>query len=467
MRRFLAHAFDQLSALSGNLLVGVRWCLLLPARGRLSGGADQAVLLVLVVGAAVFAYDYLLALPPRSFNQPGLNRFAAVVLLSLFTAYLLGRRADRAGGLLRWFVGGMAILPPLLAVSASWHLLVRLGIVGDVDPAGLEAIVVAWGILVALRALADLLEAARPRRFLATGMVLWLHLRVVDALPAEPFWQHDAPYAPPAVNVEATFHAQPALVAEALAGLARQRAGVTDLYFVGVAGDAEEEPLLHDVQFVRSLFDRRFDTAGRSLALINHPSTVDRTPIADAHNLRDVLHGLAKVMNPDEDVLFLFLSSHGTADQELWIDFWPLWLNNLPAEELKSALDDAGIKWRIIFISSCYSGGFIDALRDDFSLILSDAGSDGLSYFGDPGQLSMFVDSYFDHALRDGFSFLDAYPLAVEQVRRLEREAGIADLSKPQMFVGSAIGAKLLQLERRLRGTASAGLVSDQPPVPQ
>jgi Peptidase C13 family len=462
VRRFSAQVADQLAALVGNLSIGARWSLLLPARRRLCCGPDQAVLLVLVAGAAAFAYDYLLALPPRSFNQPALNRFAAVVLLSLFTAYLVDRTAQQSGGPLRWFVAGMAILPSLLAVAVSWRLLVRSGLFAGADPVGLESAVIVWCVAVSCRVFSDVLGSAGPRGFLIAAAVLWLHLQVAGALPEEAFWRHVEPYTPPEVNVEATFHAQPALVAQAFAGLAAQRAGVEDLYFVGVAGDAEEEPLLHEVQFVRSLFDRRFDTARRSLALINHPSTVDRVPIADAHNLREVLRRLGQLMNPEEDVLFLFLSTHGMEDQELWIDFYPLWLNNLSAEELKSALDDSGIKWRVIVISSCYSGGFIDVLRDDFSLILTDANAEGLSYFGEPPErLSIFVDSYFRHALHDSFSFLDAYPLAVEQVRRLEQEAGIAEPSKPQISIGSQIGAKLRRLEERLHAPETADLVTN------
>lgn len=120
MRRFSAQVADHLAALVGNLSIGARWSLLLPARRRLSCGPDQGILLVLVAGAAAFAYDYLLVLPPRSFNEPALNRFAAVVLLSLFAAYLVDRTAKRPGSPLSWFVAAMAILPSLLAVLVGW-----------------------------------------------------------------------------------------------------------------------------------------------------------------------------------------------------------------------------------------------------------------------------------------------------------------------------------------------------------
>ena len=48
-----------------------------------------------------------------------------------------------------------------------------------------------------------------------------------------------------------------------------------------------------------------------------------------------------------------------------------------------------------------------------------------------------------------------------EQVRRLEQEAGIAEPSTPQISIGSRIGAKLRRLERRLRATATGGLLTN------
>ena len=51
----------------------------------------------------------------------------------------------------------------------------------------------------------------------------------------------------------------------------------------------------------------------------------------------------------------------------------PLELAPLTAPALRSLLDDAGIKWRIIVVSACYSGGFVDALQDDNTLIVTAA----------------------------------------------------------------------------------------------
>ena len=91
--------------------------------------------------------------------------------------------------------------------------LVRSGLVADIDAVGLEGAAIVWCVAVSCRVFSDVLGSARPRGFLIAAAVLWVHLRVAGALPEEAFWRHVEPYTPPEVNVEATFHAQPALVA--------------------------------------------------------------------------------------------------------------------------------------------------------------------------------------------------------------------------------------------------------------
>ena len=37
----------------------------------------------------------------------------------------------------------------------------------------------------------------------------------------------------------------------------------------------------------------------------------------------------------------------------------------LNPEVLRQALDETGIKWRVVAVSACFSGGFIEPLRSD------------------------------------------------------------------------------------------------------
>ncbi len=265
---------------------------------------------------------------------------------------------------------------------------------------------------------------------------------------------------PPRLNAEHIFYAQPELVDRAVAGLSPERSGVTDLYLVAFAGYARQNVFRYEAEKVTALFDARFDTKGRSVALINNAETADRTPIASATNLKNVLAGVAARMNRDEDVLFLFLTSHGSP-QSFVVEFSPLWLNSISPADLDQMLDEAGIKWRVVVVSACYSGGFMDPLKDDNSLIITAARADRTSFgCSNENEYTYFGDAYFNQELRRQSSFIAAFDSAAATIAKRERAEDLPS-SEPQIYVGSAIRAKLAEFERRL--SAGQAVPLDRP----
>ena len=252
------------------------------------------------------------------------------------------------------------------------------------------------------------------------------------------------------VNVEKIYYRQFRLIGQATRELAKQRPGVPDLYFVGFAGDAHQDVFLREMRSVGKLFEDRFDTKKRSVLLINNPATVGTMPLANSHNLLAALDQVRNRMDPDEDVLFLFLSSHGDPDV-LSVNFKPLRLNNLKAKDLRYLLDKSRIKWRVVIVSACYSGSFIDDLKDENSLIITAARHDRPSFgCSHENDFTYFGRAYFDKALRDTFSFTDAFASAVEMVTFWEKSEDLQP-SQPQIHVGAAIRPKLDEIEARLR----------------
>ncbi len=252
------------------------------------------------------------------------------------------------------------------------------------------------------------------------------------------------------VNVEKVYYSQFGLMAMATRQLAHERPGTPDLYFVGFGGDAHQDVFLREVQSVRKLFDERFDTKNRSVVLINNPKTVTKIPLANSHNLLAGLDRVSGMMNIDEDVLFLFLTSHGTPDV-LSVKFKPMRMNDLTAKNLKFVLDRSRIKWRVIVVSACHSGSFIDDLKDENSLIITAARVDRVSFgCSHENDWTYFGRAYFDQALRDTFSFTDAFPRAVKTVGKWEKEQKL-DPSLPQIHIGDAIKPKLREIEARLK----------------
>jgi hypothetical protein len=326
-------------------------------------------------------------------------------------------------------------------------------------------LLVAWIAIIYWRTIAIALVPRQPWfwwRSLAGGLLLLagVPLAIWSSQP----WFTSAPavvpiaaYANPAS--EDVLIKQPELLYDALTSLEDERPGVTDLYFVGFAPFAGEDVFRKDVEVARELFDDRFDTDGRSVELINNPGTMLDTPFATVSNLRATLSEIGDIINPDEDVVMVYLSSHGTRDHKLSIEFPPLQLDALSPETLKQMLDDAGIKWRIIVVSACYSGGFIDPLKDDHSLIMTASAANRTSFgCGAESSATYFGDALFQHALRFEDSFLKAFDDAKKIIADRERSEKRTP-SNPQIFVGRSMATKLPKLEAELRARRAGGTI--------
>ena len=88
---------------------------------------------------------------------------------------------------------------------------------------------------------------------------------------------------------ERLFHLQGELIERALASIQPGRAGVREQYFVGFAPDASEEVFVSELRYVKRLFDERFGTAGRSIALASSNNALEELPIASVTNLARAL----------------------------------------------------------------------------------------------------------------------------------------------------------------------------------
>ena len=154
-------------------------------------------------------------------------------------------------------------------------------------------------------------------------------------------------------------------------------------------------------------------------------------------------------MDTDEDVLFLYITTHGSEGGELAVELPPLDLFQIRPAGLARMLRNSGIKWKVLVISACYSGGFIEPLKDDNTLIITASDANHQSFgCGNGRNLTWFGKAYFDDALRRTRSFTEAFELARKEVAERERRRGYTP-SNPQMFVGAAMREKLRAMEAR------------------
>lgn len=253
---------------------------------------------------------------------------------------------------------------------------------------------------------------------------------------------------PPSIS-ESDFYKQPKLLDDALAGLKKGTKGVTEWYFVGVAGNASEDVFTNEIKDVRQLFDVRFGTSGRSIALINNRNTWQDTPIATTTSIAEAIHKVGETMNTEEDVLFLTLTSHG-GDNVLELSNTPIKMENLSAAKLRQILDESGIRWSVIVISACYSGSFIDELSSPTTMIITASKADKASFgCGNTEVLTYFGQAFFAEAMRTHTSFAEAFQAA--KLRIAEREAlNGFEPSEPQMVVGDLMLSALPDFEKAL-----------------
>ncbi|MGO2018691.1 C13 family peptidase [Psychrobacter sp. FME61] len=258
---------------------------------------------------------------------------------------------------------------------------------------------------------------------------------------------------------EAALYEQPRLLQQALNSIDPSILGKTDWYFMGVAGFSDQNVFRSEINKVRELFDVRFGTSGHSLSLINNTYSWLDEPIATKTSILRGLKRIGQQMNADEDVLFLTLSSHGN-ENIIQLANPPLAMENLDAAWLRAALDDSGIRWRVIVVSACYSGSFIDELASPTTVVITASATEKAS-FGctNTAEMTYFGQAFFAESMRDNTSFESAFKDARLRVSEKESLMGF-ESSDPQMFIGSLMETALPAFERVLFDKARPSVAS-------
>jgi hypothetical protein len=242
---------------------------------------------------------------------------------------------------------------------------------------------------------------------------------------------------------EQLIYAQPRLVRSALAQLTPRIDGKPNLYLVAFAGDASEDVFRNEVEYAARLFPARFGAATHTLVLENNPASLDTRPLASWSNLEAVLDGLAHVMHPDEDILMLYVTSHGSEDHYLLVDMDPVPLDQIGANDLAGILREHPFRWKVVVVNACYSGGFVPPLRGDGTLVITAARSDRSSFgCGSDSDITYFGKAWLVDALNRTSTFTDAFQRASKTIVGWENRDKLTP-SEPQIDVGKGITAQL------------------------
>jgi hypothetical protein len=363
-------------------------------------------------------------IPPRVGTALGLQLagglFVIVIVYAIFIA------AEHAQGS-RWFA----------ALAWASSIAYVLGVV--------------WTAVIALRIYHLLSMAVRPALAVALAAAcvsvgsswfynyqLWYPSADESAQDSQPEMRLD----------QALFNSQTQLLQTQLQALAPERAGVHDVYTLIYAPYAPEDVFLKEANMVQAVMQARFGAQGRVISLVNNVQTTATHAWATPMNLERSIAAIAQQMNHEEDMLLVYLTSHGAQDFKLESQHWPLSTDPLTPTALAAMLDKAGIQHRILSISACYSGGWVEPLKNDRTLVMTAADATHTSYgCGSRSELTFFGRAVFNEALRETHSFEEAFKRAVPIIKRREDEAGKEDgFSNPQIAVGSAIAPLLAKL---------------------
>jgi hypothetical protein len=431
-------------------------------------GLPSLLLWMIGVAALRVAFQFVAAGPGGGFNPYGLNAVVAWLALEVAVAALFVRPAARVAALSAMFA--LSILAELAvhAVTVGSTLLLPAPTAdvfwsGRATPIAIFAVVSAWWI----GAMVAVLRSFAPQpRLPVLGRVaaLWVALLAVTALvPHAPvfvgrnfdirtanWWESlharllaSATNTGAAQNEAARFEqSQRSLLQAQVARLAPPPNGATAVYAIGIAGWADQDVFLKELDGGLAALGEILPIGGRTLRLVNHRETLESLPLANQRNFAAAVHAIAEVMNKNDDVLLLLMTSHGEPTG-FGLRFPNEVMSELTPQEVTATLDKEGIKSRIVIVSACFAGAFVPPLANDDTIVLAAADAKSTSFGCAPERdWTYFGDAFFRQSVRPGRDFQHAFDNARTLIHGWELMDQAAP-SNPQGHFGPALVAKL------------------------
>jgi hypothetical protein len=402
----------------------------------------------------------------RGFNPYGLNAVIAWLAVELAIAALFVRPTGRATALSVMFM--LSTAAELLAAAVRLGVLHFLPAIAEnavwtstVTLAGTSALAVAWWLL----AVACLLRSLEPSlRWLAlSGRVIALGFALVAAsalMPHVPvflapdfdmsranWWEALHAYAEQKTNIAARQEiariekAQSSLLQAEIAQLAPARKGSTEVYALGIAGWAGQDVFVKELDGGLAAISGILPIGDRTLRLINSGDTLGTVPLANPQNFAAAVHAIGQVMDKEEDVLVLLMTSHG--EQSGFALQVPGATTELTPQQVATTLDGEGIKNRVVIVSACFAGIFVPPLANDDTIVVTAADAKSTSFGCAPERdWTYFGDAFFRQSLGPGTDFENAFEHARTLIHGWELMDHVAP-SNPQGHFGVALVGKL------------------------
>ncbi|MBL8536845.1 MAG: hypothetical protein JNM59_05520 [Hyphomonadaceae bacterium] len=245
---------------------------------------------------------------------------------------------------------------------------------------------------------------------------------------------------------------QAVMMGDALRALQPQRPGRQDVYLIAASlwGDPVFE---REASQAEALLRPHLGAEGRSLILSAGGGLGARVyPAASPNNIAAAIGYVGSIIDPNEDMVVLFFTTHGAPDGTAVIREHTRLAAGMKPTHLSSLLNTSNIRNRVVIVSACFSGAFIAPLANDDTIVLTAAAPDRSSFGCQPNnEWTFFGDALFNHALRSGDDLISGFNNAKRLIERWEREQNLSPPSNPQMYVGTRAAQMLRQAERSAR----------------
>lgn len=430
-----------------------RFLTLRPVTNPFLDVSDRALLAIALASIGLWLLIDRLTAPPGStlyvYGFLGVGWYACIAML---LAALWARLSDPPVSVRATLAVTLAFVPLAIVLATSITYLPSTVWLGALILLSIYA--AAYGHT----ALKSLTARHQPRAMFASLLLLCLSAWFAQTQYVTPqFWYPDEDetadftdearsYIARWQQLETVLYGQAQFVDESVAAMERPENLPAAAFFVGFAGMGEERVFAGEIALATQVIGEKFGTGPRSLQLVNDRRDLDSHPFASPTALRRALTQIAERMNLEQDVLILALSSHGSADGELSVSNSGVPLNNLDAQTLADALDESGIRWRVIVVSACHSGTFVEPLRNDDTIVITAAAADKTSFgCSDDRDLTYFGEAFYRDALPAAPDLRVAFQRARDAIAQREKAEQI-EASNPQAHFGLAAERKLREV---------------------
>lgn len=402
----------------------------------------------------------------QAFNPHGVNAVIAWIALELAIAALFVRPAARTTSLAAMFVlsvmadaamTAISFGAPLAAQAVGQSALIKSPMLAGAT----YTLLFVWWVG-AMTCIVGSLELQTGWRLVGRIAGLWLALFAANvAMPHSPvfvpadfdprntnWWEtvyaahrtESKPRTQAAGQIAQIEKTQPRLLQQELAQLPPSRQGETLIYTLAIAGWTDDV-FIKELDGALEAIESVLPIKGRTVRLINRPDTVDRIPLANFPNFTAAVHGIGKVMDKDNDVFILVMTSHG--EQTGFALQLPGAATELTPQQIAVALDAEGIKNRVVIVSACFSGIFVPPLANDNTIVITAADAKHTSFGCAPERdWTYFGDAFFHQSLHPGADLENAFDHARVLIHGWEM-MDHAVPSNPQASFGPALVAKL------------------------